>query len=146
MKAGTLAPLPPSRFHELLLHSGHSAFAFTPAKNRNNSVSEIVTCVGTGDGVNDGSSDFFVMCDNRTMPTRSSKEHDFTRLALRTVEQVIGEQWDGSPLPESTKNPHAVALGKLGGAKGGAARASKLTPEQRSDIAKIAASARWKKT
>jgi hypothetical protein len=32
------------------------------------------------------------------MPTRSSKDHDFTRSALRAVEQAIGEQWDGSPL------------------------------------------------
>jgi hypothetical protein len=77
------------------------------------------------------------------MPTRSSKEHDFTRSALRTVEQAIGEQWNGSPLPESTKNPHAVALGKLGGAKGGAARAATLSANQRSQIAKKAATARW---
>jgi hypothetical protein len=41
------------------------------------------------------------------------------------------------------KNPAAVALGKLGGAKGGKARAEKLTPEQRSEIAKRAARARW---
>ena len=86
------------------------------------------------------------MCDNRIMPTRSSKEHDFTRTALRTVEQVIGEQWDGSPLPESTKNPHAVALGKLGGAKGGAARAAALSPRKRKMIAKKAAAVRWGKT
>jgi len=83
-------------------------------------------------------------CDTEiAMPTRSSKDHDFTRSALRTVEQVIGEKWDGSPLPESTKNPHAVALGKLGGAKGGAARAAALSPRKRSAIAKKAAEARW---
>jgi hypothetical protein len=40
-------------------------------------------------------------------------------VARRVVEQTIGEKLDGSPLEESTKNPHAVALGKLGGAKGG---------------------------
>jgi hypothetical protein len=79
------------------------------------------------------------------MPARSSKEHDFTGSALRTVDQVIGEQRDGSPLPESTKNPHAVALGKLGGAKGGAARAAALSPRKRSAIAKKAARARWEK-
>jgi hypothetical protein len=83
------------------------------------------------------------------MPSRSSKpkEHDFTRNALRVVEQAIGEQWDGSPLPDphAGKNPAAVALGKLGGAKGGRARADKLTPEQRADIARTAAAARWKK-
>ena len=43
------------------------------------------------------------------------------------------------------KNPAAVALGKLGGKKGGRARAAKLTPEERSAIAKKAAETRWKK-
>jgi len=43
------------------------------------------------------------------------------------------------------KNPHAVALGKLGGAKGGKVRAAKLTPERRSEIARKAVSARWAK-
>lgn len=46
---------------------------------------------------------------------------------------------------EPAKNPHAQALGKLGGLKGGKARAKKLTPEQRAEIAKKAAAARWKK-
>jgi hypothetical protein len=45
----------------------------------------------------------------------------------------------------TNKNPAAVALGRLGGLKGGKARASKLTPEQRGEIAKKAARARWKK-
>jgi hypothetical protein len=49
------------------------------------------------------------------------------------------------PDPESGKNPAAVALGRLGGQKGGKARAQKLTPEQRTDIARVAAEARWKK-
>ena len=44
------------------------------------------------------------------------------------------------------KNPDAVAIGRVGGQKGGKARASKLTPEQRSEIARLAAQARWKKT
>ena len=83
------------------------------------------------------------------MPSRSSKtkEHDFTTVALRVVEQAIGEQWDGSPLPDKNagKNPAAVALGKLGGAKGGAARAAALSPKKRSAIAKKAAQARWKR-
>lgn len=42
------------------------------------------------------------------------------------------------------KNPAAVALGRLGGKKGGPARAAKLTPEQRKEIAKKAAAARWR--
>jgi len=81
------------------------------------------------------------------MPSRSSKpkDHDFTTVALRVVEQAIGEKWDGSPLPDKNagKNPAAVALGKLGGAKGGAARAAALSPKKRSAIAKKAARARW---
>ena len=41
------------------------------------------------------------------------------------------------------KNPHAVALGKMGGSKGGRIRAAKLTPEERSASARKAALARW---
>lgn len=88
------------------------------------------------------------------MPRRSSKdkperrkgtEHDFTRTALSVVEQAIGERLDGSPLPDKDagKNPHAVALGKLGGAKGGKARAKALTPARRKAIARKAAKTRW---
>jgi hypothetical protein len=43
------------------------------------------------------------------------------------------------------KNPNAVALGKLGGSKGGKIRAAKLTPEERSEIARKAVLARWAK-
>ena len=43
------------------------------------------------------------------------------------------------------KNPAAVALGRLGASKGGKARAEKLTPEQRKEIARKAAKARWDK-
>jgi hypothetical protein len=43
------------------------------------------------------------------------------------------------------KNPHAVALGKMGGSKGGKIRAAKLTPEQRREIARKAVLARWAK-
>ena len=43
------------------------------------------------------------------------------------------------------KNPHAMALGKMGGSKGGKARAAKMTPEERSASAQKAAVARWAK-
>ncbi len=43
------------------------------------------------------------------------------------------------------KNPNAVALGKLGGSKGGKIRAAKLTAEERSEIARNAVLARWAK-
>lgn len=42
------------------------------------------------------------------------------------------------------KNPHAVALGRKGGKKGGPARAAKLSPEERQQSARKAAEARWK--
>jgi len=51
-----------------------------------------------------------------------------------------------SPIKKPAKNPAAVILGRLGGLKGGRARAKNLTPEERKEIARIAALARWKKT
>ncbi len=47
--------------------------------------------------------------------------------------------------PEPVKNPAAVALGKLGGAKGGPARAKALSKGRRAEIAKKAAQARWRR-
>jgi hypothetical protein len=49
------------------------------------------------------------------------------------------------PSPVKIKNPAAVALGKLGGSKGGKIRAAKLSPEARKAIAQQAAKARWAK-
>jgi hypothetical protein len=43
------------------------------------------------------------------------------------------------------KNPHAIALGRLGGLKGGHARAAKLSARRRSSIARQAAVARWRR-
>jgi hypothetical protein len=71
------------------------------------------------------------------MPKRSSKPRDLNALAASIVAEAIGEPVDDG------KNPAAVALGRLGGQKGGKARAEKLTPERRSEIAKKAARARW---
>jgi hypothetical protein len=83
---------------------------------------------------------------HKRVPTRSSKERDFAVTAFRVVEQAIGEHMDGTPLenPDPGKNPAAMALGKLGGAKGGKARAEALSPAKRKAIAKKAAKARWK--
>ena len=50
-----------------------------------------------------------------------------------------------APDPDAGKDPAAVALGRRGGLKGGKARAALLTKEQRVEMAKIAARARWKK-
>lgn len=46
---------------------------------------------------------------------------------------------------KTKKNPHAVALGRRGGLKGGKARAASMTAEERSHIARLAAKARWAK-
>lgn len=65
-----------------------------------------------------------------------AKRDDYQN-ALRTVEEAIGSSLG--------KNPAAVALGRLGGLKGGKARAKKLTPEERKAIAQQAAKTRWAK-
>jgi hypothetical protein len=75
------------------------------------------------------------------MPKRSSKRLDINLLAKSIMEQATGQQ--PKEPADGGKNPAAVALGHLGGLKGGAARAESLTPEQRSEIAKKAAQARW---
>jgi hypothetical protein len=49
------------------------------------------------------------------------------------------------PAPEREKDPAAVSLGRRGGLKGGAARAKKLSPAERSEIARNAATTRWKR-
>lgn len=73
---------------------------------------------------------------------RISKDHDFATVARNVVEQAIGEHLDGGPL-----NPRpAMPRRGIGGRKGGRARAQKLTPEQRTEIARVAAVARWKKS
>jgi len=79
------------------------------------------------------------------MAKRSGQKRDFMEVARGIVEQAIGEQMNGTPLenPIDTRNPNAVALGQLGGRKGGQARAKSLTPARRKRIAKEAAKARW---
>ena len=77
------------------------------------------------------------------MPKRSSKPKlDVNQLAADILARAIGE------VPEvkatGKKNPAAVALGRMGGLKGGKARARALSPAKRAQIAKKAAQARWK--
>jgi hypothetical protein len=81
---------------------------------------------------------------------RKKREHDFAVTAFRVVQEATKESEPTLEQPESQdkiegKNPHAVALGRLGGLKGGKARARKLTTEQRREIARKAAQARWQK-
>lgn len=81
---------------------------------------------------------------------RRSSNGDAVQNALRVVEAAIGaplkpERRKPIMFPAKRKNPAAVALGKLGGKKGGKARADKLSPEERKTIAQNAAKARWAK-
>lgn len=78
------------------------------------------------------------------MPDRSkTRPRDPNQLAHRVFLESIGEAPKTEPPEVKLKNPAAVALGKLGGLKGGAARAAALTPRKRSAIAAKAAKARW---
>ena len=82
-------------------------------------------------------------------PRRKKKDSDFAVTAFRVVQEATGqaepESEETEPESIEGKNPHAVALGRLGGLKGGKARAAKMTPEQRREIARKAALARWNK-
>jgi len=78
------------------------------------------------------------------MPKRSSKlPRDANARASEIVKLATGEKEADNP--NEGKNPAAVALGRLGGKKGGKARAAKLTKAQRSEAARKAAQARWGK-
>lgn len=84
------------------------------------------------------------------MPDRSSKKKkkptDINLLAAAIVAEATLEEEDGEAANiEDGKNPAAVALGRLGGRKGGKARSESLTAEERSRIARVAAQARWSK-
>ena len=74
------------------------------------------------------------------MPKRTSK--DVNEMAKSVVDRIV-ELTEGPQAPD--KNPAAVALGKLGGLKGGPARAKSLSAKKRASIAKKAAQARWNK-
>jgi hypothetical protein len=79
------------------------------------------------------------------MPKRSRKkpvEPDVNQIAARIVSQSTGQP---IPVEKPQKNPAAVALGRLGGLKGGNARAKKLSASARRKIATDAARARWNK-
>jgi hypothetical protein len=80
------------------------------------------------------------------MPKRSSihrAPQDENQLAKSIVDELTIDEDEQEPQPE--KNPAAVALGRLGGLKGGKARAKKLSDKHRKEIAKKAAAARWNK-
>ena len=67
---------------------------------------------------------------------------DTNQLGKSVIDIATGQVPD---VDKPEKDPAAVALGRRGGLKGGKARADSLTPEQRSEIAKKAATKRWAK-
>jgi len=78
------------------------------------------------------------------MPDRSKKKpRDVNALAAAILRDATGDEPTPPEPEEREKDPAAVSLGRKGGLKGGKARAAKLTPEQRSEIAKKAAAKRW---
>ncbi len=85
------------------------------------------------------------------MPERSTKRpRDPNQLAYRVIQEATGQVPKYEPGKEQkptdpSKNPHAVALGRLGGVKGGPARAAALSARKRSQIAAKAAKVRWGK-
>jgi hypothetical protein len=82
------------------------------------------------------------------MPNRSSKKklpRDVNQRAKSIVDRATSEAAVEPQPADDGKNPAAVALGRLGGLKGGKARAQKLSAAKRKAIAKKAALARWKR-
>lgn len=74
---------------------------------------------------------------------RGKRPRDVSQLAKFIVDRTVNRMPE--PTPRNGKNPAAVALGRLGGARGGKARAAKLSASRRSAIARKAARARWGK-
>jgi len=93
--------------------------------------------------------------DNGAMstPKHPKRPADVNQRAYQVFQEAVGEALpQPAPIvaepsekpPEREKDPAAVALGRKGGLKGGRARAEKLTAEERSEIGKKAAKARWR--
>ena len=75
---------------------------------------------------------------------KDKRPRDTNALAKAIVDLATGQAVE--VVEEDTRNVHAVELGRLGGLKGGKARAEKLSSKRRSQIAKDAANVRWKKS
>jgi hypothetical protein len=77
------------------------------------------------------------------MPKRSRKPRDPNAMAAVIVDEATSDE--SAPDPDEGKDKAAVELGRRGGRKGGKARAERLTAEQRSEAARKAAEARWRR-
>lgn len=81
---------------------------------------------------------------NRSSKNKRTKDENI--LAKNLIDDIIDEtESEDFDKEKPQKNPAAVALGRLGGKKGGKARAKALSPERRKEIAQKAAKARWGK-
>jgi len=78
----------------------------------------------------------------RERSSNTKRPRNLNQLAANIVDDATSDE-PTEKLPASEKNPHAAALGRLGGKKGGPARAISLSAERRSEIARKAAEARW---
>lgn len=78
-----------------------------------------------------------------SMGSRKKKEHDFSVTAFRVVQEATGQNEEAET--NVKQDIDYKALGRKGGLKGGKARAEKLTPERRKEIAQKAANTRWEK-
>jgi hypothetical protein len=81
----------------------------------------------------------------KTPKKKPGRRPDFAENAFRVVQEAIGAA-PKTPDPDVGKDPVAIARGKKGGAKGGKARAKRLSKTERSSIARKAAMTRWGKT
>jgi hypothetical protein len=94
------------------------------------------------------------MSPDRTVVTRACAVCEWERTAVETGNEAIDCEWchapthilTEQPVESAAKNVHAAALGRLGGLKGGPARAARLSAKRRRDIARKAAEARWRRT
>jgi hypothetical protein len=81
---------------------------------------------------------------------KKTKSTDVNVTAFEILNSIVGEPpilpiiLSKKKKAQPKKNPAAVALGRLGGLKGGKARAAKLSANKRSQIAQKAAQSRWK--
>jgi hypothetical protein len=79
-------------------------------------------------------------------PKRPKRPRDINQLAYQIVQESTGQAPEQEAEAEDPIKAAAAALGRRGGLKGGPARAKKLSPQKRREIAKIAAKARWEKS
>ena len=82
---------------------------------------------------------------SHSMPKRQSSKADPNQMAYRGLQSLLDKLDPEAKPKEKEKGAAAVERGRSGGKKGGPARAAKLSPKERKEIARKAAILRWKK-